>query len=193
MLEIVQKPYWLSAMVVPRATGTSTQLVELRTALLPSAPLGELSGQVLVKTNVAEQPLVAIGIRAHVYGDVNAMPATVSFGAVKQGDPAEQEITLRAVDGKPLMITRVAQAGEDLAFSSKPCGEGCVRLRMDLDTAQARLISKRAATVWFEGRDESIELPFSGLVVGRDTNVRSLGIVTGEEDIKVDGKTGSQP
>jgi len=194
VLEIVQKPYWLSVMVVPRAPGADVQSAELRTVLLPSAPLGELSGHVLVKTNVADQPLLAVGVRAHVYGDVNAMPATISFGAVKQGEPAVQEITLRAVDGKPLSITRVAQVGEDLAFSSKPCGEGCVHLRMDLDTAQARLISKRAATVWFEGREESVELPFSGLVVGPDTNVHSLGVVTGEEDIKVDGeKKGGQP
>lgn len=194
VLEIVQKPYWLSVMVVPRAPGADVQSIELRTVLLPSAPLGELSGHVLVKTNVADQPLLAVGVRAHVYGEVNAMPATISFGAVKQGEPAAQEVTLRAVDGKPLSITRVTQAGEDLAFSSKPCGEGCVHLRMDLDTAQTRLISKRAATVWFEGREESVELPFSGLVVGPNTNVHSLGVVTGEQDIKVDGeKKGNQP
>lgn len=189
---IVAKPHWLSVIVVPRADSADPQHAELRAVLLPSAPLGELTGRVLVGTNVAEQPEISIPVRAQVYGEVSAMPPVVSFGAVERGTPAAQDVTLRALDGKALAIARVTQAGDDLTFSSKPCGDACVHLRMDLDTAAARLVPRRDVTVWFEGREEALTVPYSGLVVGPDTRVHSLGVVIGDEDIHVKGDTGGR-
>ncbi|WP_325372495.1 hypothetical protein [Dokdonella sp.] len=189
---IAHKPHWLSVIVVPRASSDDPQSVQLRAVVLPTAALGELAGRVVIRTNVPEQPTVAIGVRAQVYGEVSAMPPVVSFGAVARGAPAVQEVTLRALDARPLTIARVTQQGEDLTFASISCGAACVRLRMALDTARGRLLPRRDAVVWLEGREDPVAIPYSGLVVGPDTQVRSLGVITGEEDIQVRGDTGGR-
>jgi hypothetical protein len=87
-----------------RSDGPGQRLI---VELAPTAPLGRLSEQILLRTTSPREPRITLTVFGSVEGDVAVLPPQVTFG-VARGNPPEREVFIRNRGARPLRVTRVA-------------------------------------------------------------------------------------
>ncbi|HUD41476.1 MAG TPA: hypothetical protein VMR06_05690 [Dokdonella sp.] len=188
---ILEKPDWLALRAEP-VEGHPQQL-RLVTGLSAQTPLGEVARRVVLRTNVAVQPELVLSVRAHVHGQITATPPVLSFGAVEQGATVRRTIELRSVDASPLEVAALDHNAEAIDLKSAACGEGCVRLDAQLLTGQRRAVGNEFIGVSFKDRGERVRIPYSALIVKPGTQIRSLGTLDANTDVKIDDTLEKKP
>jgi hypothetical protein len=158
---------------------TAEGAVNLRATLKPDAPLGLHTGTLLVRTNVPQQPEIAVPYRLTVFEDVAPEDLPVDLGAIRQGQPFEKRTRLRSRSGQPFEITGVDGAGPGVTVEAASCPDpapGCRALLFKgVGPAPGGRLSGTVRVKLSVGRE--LALPYTGIMFGSETVVRDLGKV----------------
>lgn len=153
--------------------------VPLRAKVRPEAPLGQHTGTLLLRTNVPQQPAVAVPYRVTVFEDVAPEEVPIDLGAIGQGRPFEKKTRLRSRSGRPFEVTSVDGVGPGVTVEAVPCpdpGPSCRALLLKgVGPAPGGRLAGVVRVKLSEGRE--LTVPYSGLLFGSETVVRDLGMV----------------
>lgn len=187
MTRIVEKPDWLKVETVPATSADDQQRLSLTLSLTQDVPIGEMRRTIRIGTTLDAQPEFALRVIANVYDKIQATPTQLDIAAIHRNAEITKEIELRALDGKPIQIAKLEETGENLKLSSMPCGEGCVRVIAKVKTDELKPL-RGHVTIQVGSHDETIKIPYYGLIVKEGTMVKNLGVLDADADIQVDGE-----
>ncbi|WP_150132200.1 hypothetical protein [Dokdonella koreensis] len=188
---IIEKPDWVLVEPVPGETGKDPQRLMLRVSLTKNLPLGESRRTVKIRTNIQTQPVLVLQVATNAYDKIQVSPAQMDIGAIHRNAKIVQTVDLRAIDGKPIQITKAEETGENLDLSIEPCGEGCARLSAKVKTANLKPL-RGYVTVQVGSHGETIKIPYYGLIVKEGTMIKNLGVLDANADVRVQGEVKEQ-
>lgn len=187
MRRIIEKPDWLKIDTVPTASGDDPQRLSLTLSLTQDVPIGEIRRTIRIGTTLDAQPELELRVIANVYDKIQATPTQLDIAAIHRNAEITKTFEVRALDGKPIRITKLEETGENLELSSAPCGESCVRVIAKVKTGQLKPL-RGHVTVQVGSHGETIKVPYYGLIVKEGTTVKNLGVLGADADIRVNGE-----
>jgi hypothetical protein len=168
-------PAWISAEALGKNAEGEGLRVRLKVA--PGATLGAQTGLILLRTNLPRQPLFEISYTVRVFGDVAPAPTTVDFSWMRPGQSVERRVTLVGRSGRDFAIERIEGASPGLSVEQEACAEGSPRACRTLKlTLAPQTIGNLTGIlkVFLAGLAEPLPLPYAGLAVGHNTEVRDI-------------------
>ncbi len=90
----------------------------VRVTLKPDAPIGNLKGDLFLKTNDPGSPLLPVLIEGVVQSNLTVAPAALSLGTVKIGETLTRRVVVRG--NKPFRVLGVEGLGEDIQLDPSP-------------------------------------------------------------------------
>ena len=87
----------------------------VRVTLKKSAPPGQHTGSLTVRTNDERRSIFSVGLLARVVGDLEMSPIRMTLGRLAIGDEFERELRVRSRSGKPFEITGMALSNQSVA------------------------------------------------------------------------------
>ncbi len=175
-------PPWLAMTVAGQAAG-DPQGVRIAAKIAGRPPLGWQHGDLQLRTNVPNQPLLSVRYAATFYGDVVPSVDGISFGALELGGSYRQTLELRSRGGAPVGLRTAADPEGKVKVAVAPCpgrpdDEACRELILDL------ALSPLAAPGPFTGRievaaggeTEALPIPYSGIASPPGTPIRQLAL-----------------
>ena len=186
LVRVIEKPDWVSVAALPR-TGRDTQVLRLEVGLDDRAPLGDIRRRVRLQTNVAAQPKLDFLIDGRLFDRIEATPAQLDIGAIHQDTEVVRTVKVRSTDGKPLRLSGVDDPDKILKLSTSPCGEDCVSVSARIDTSMLRPL-RGHVVLTSASHDESVQIPYYGLIVKKGTRIKNLGVLGADADVRVKGE-----
>jgi hypothetical protein len=170
-------PEWLDLEhTVDRSAPTPT--LKLKVSIRAGAPLGLFTGVALVRTNVANQPLLEVAFRGAVDGNIVPSGHGFDFQAVEVGQCVERSVGLRRRGGGAApMVLRVEGLPPQAAYSTRECASdpGCTELTVTMTGGDPGFVTGVLA-VSVEGEPHPLPFRLGALVVAPGTPVRPVPI-----------------
>jgi hypothetical protein len=175
VLAIEGAPEWLRVEAQPDASDSARAAVQLRARVGAGAPLGLQAGVLRVRTDLERQPIYEVAWRAAIFGDAVPAQPGLDLGLLRQGAPHTATLRLQSRTRSALDVRRVEVDGTDVQASARPCEHepGCVDLHVQAKPHQLGTLAGRLL-VHLAGTDEALPIPYAGLVVRTDAQVRDL-------------------
>lgn len=170
-------PDWLHVEAQPDTSDPARAALRLRAQVRAGAPLGLQAGVLRVRTDLARQPTYELAWRAAVFGDVVPAQPGVDLGLLRLGVPHEVVLALRSRTQADVRVVRVEVDGHGVHAAAAPCSAepGCVELRVRAEPRELGTLAGRLL-VHLAGEAEPVPVPYAGLVVRTDTQVRDLPV-----------------
>lgn len=92
--------------------------------LSSQAPVGELEANVMLSTNLPDEPLAKVRIAATVRGDIEVLPDVFFLGLVKRGKAVEKTVRLSTRGTKALQIKKASSPFEYVLVTTRPDVDG---------------------------------------------------------------------
>ncbi len=145
----------------------------LRATVAEDAPLGLHNGTLVVRTNVAAQPLVAVPFRLVVFADVAPEDLPVDLGAIRAGAPFEKRTRLRSRSRQAFEVAAVEGAPDGITVEPAACPEPAdsCRALVFKGTGPAATGPMSGAVRVKLARGRDLWVPYSGVVVRADAPV----------------------
>ena len=156
--------------------GPSTgQSVPVTLRVKRDAKPGFYQGVIRLETNFAPQPRFETTYRAWIQGGIIASVPSLDFGWSRVGEPTTVKLYLRSRDGSAVATPRMTTDSPEVELiDQSACGDDCLGVILRFS---GREIGQKVGvvTLRFEDEPDPLPLPFAGLVVSSQTEVRSLG------------------
>jgi hypothetical protein len=151
--------------------------VRLRVTPSADAPLGVHRGTLVVRTNVTQQPTIAVPFKLTVFGDIAPEDVPVELGSVREGQSFEKATRLLSRTGQPVEVASVEGAPTGVTVESTSCKEPAPSCRAlvfkGVGPAAPSTLAGSVRVRLAGGRD--VWVPYTGLVVKADAIVQQVG------------------
>lgn len=176
-------PAWLHVDAQPEASDPARPGLRLRARVAAGAPLGLQAGVLRVRTDLARQPTYELAWRAAIFGDVVPAQPGLDLGLLRLGESRQATLALRSRTQAAVRLTRVEVDGPGLHVEAVACDHepGCVELRLGVEPRELGTLAGRVL-VHLVGASEPLPIPYAGLVVRPDTQVRDLPLPPDEPE-----------
>lgn len=87
----------------------------VRVKLKDTAPPGQHTGSLTIRTNDERRAIFSVGLLTRVIGDLEMSPVRMTLGRLALGDNFERELRVRSRSGKPFEISGVALSNQAIA------------------------------------------------------------------------------
>jgi hypothetical protein len=89
----------------------------------------KFSKEIYVSSNDPDRPTVRLGIKVHVKQVIVAEPPAVSFGSIRMGVSTNATVSIRRLDGQPVVITKLEPSSDLITASAEKDGRVQVGLK----------------------------------------------------------------
>ena len=189
---IVSKPDWVDLVLASTDSG-SQQGTKIVATMKQLPPFGVASDEIVLMTNVVDEPEIRIPVIARVFSKYRAAPIPVSLGGVHDGEDKHASVRINRIGAGEVRIAGIKAGHRSLATKTTPCGSGCVDVDITFDSIQSRRGLRSSLQIDFEDDDVPLIIQVDALVVPVGVAISELGNL---EDITVKSTTrilGEQP
>jgi hypothetical protein len=150
---------------------------ELQIKSIKGMPWGKFDEQIVVDTDNMQQKKVTFHVKGEVRGAIVPNMATIDFGVIREGVPAEQTVRLEDESGKKVTIGKIEVTGALASASIVDCipaAVSCKLLKLKLDQQSMGRAPRGVVSISFPEYGAKLPLVFGGALIGKDTVVRDL-------------------
>lgn len=149
----------------PEVSEDEKKTWQLELTFKPEAFVGEIEDQLSIHTTHAERPLITIPITGTIRGDLEVRPPTIFFGFLKQGEHAEQTVTIQSRSGADFMIQGATADKEEIKVGTPEKDNGKWLIPISVDTSELGAIDGTVTLTTSVPGEETLLIPVYAHVV----------------------------